>query len=325
MKTLRKLLIGVTRSAIWPAYLGLAAYAVRQGPWPKTLAQPAAAVLAASALAACWPRTWSRRLFGPGGWAEDVLEMPADVGRQVRRALVALVVGARRVPVAGLAPDSGHDRPGGRPVSAPAVARVLVLGFEIGRAGGRLLGLAEAVGAGRMADGTTPDAAGRVVDGTRGGSRSAAVAGVAAVIALDAFGYSFSAHRLSTGRRGLAGGRGRLLGVLPGPAPVHRRPRLAVDQGRPGVVEARRARRRRDARRPRRPAPAAQRLPLLRRVGLLLAAWVWDVDLALFRFLSEQELWAAGHGRRQGRVRHRRRDDQGGRRSSPSAGRPGGT
>ena len=44
-------------------------------------------MLALAALAA----NLVRRLFGPGGWAEDVLEMPPEVSRQVRRALVALV------------------------------------------------------------------------------------------------------------------------------------------------------------------------------------------------------------------------------------------
>ena len=26
-------------------------------------------------------------------------------------------------------------------------------------------------------------------------------------------------------------------------------------------------------------------------LGLILGAWIWDVDLALFRFLGEQQLW----------------------------------
>ena len=50
MRIFRNPLIGVARSAIWPAYLFLASYAARQAPWPKPLAMPVATVLAMLAL-----------------------------------------------------------------------------------------------------------------------------------------------------------------------------------------------------------------------------------------------------------------------------------
>ena len=84
MRALRTLLKGVASAMVWPAYLGLLAYAARVGPWPRAAGRPSAFVLLALALAA-FLAGLNRFLFRPGGWAEDALRVPADVARQFRR------------------------------------------------------------------------------------------------------------------------------------------------------------------------------------------------------------------------------------------------
>ncbi len=290
MRSFRKIMIGAARSGIWPAYLGLVAYAVRQAPVPKTLAQPAAAILAMVALAYL-ASNLLRRIFGPGGWAEEVLAMPAEASRMAGRALVALVVAHLLFlgPVWLL--TQGMIAPGGRPVSAPAVVRGLILGFEaivlviviwslhwhsplvawLTRAETRMSRL-----------------------GRHQRKISAlAIAGVASVMVLDARGYSFSAHRLSTGAVGS-------IGVAIVCWLVDRLMNRFVDDHawrwiRVGKALSRRG----DLEESAMPDDLAARLKHLSAffacgLGLLLAAWVWDIDMALFRFLGKQELWATG-------------------------------
>ena len=59
MRSIRDALFGVASAAIWPAYLGLLAYAARVGPWPRGIARPMCLVLAALALAG-WARGVAR-------------------------------------------------------------------------------------------------------------------------------------------------------------------------------------------------------------------------------------------------------------------------
>ena len=219
MRTLRNLLIGLSRSAIWPGYLALAAYAARQAPWPKSIALPAAAALGLLALAAL-AANLVRRLFGPGGWGEVVLGMPPEVSRMVRRGLVALVAAhvVLLLPVWLL--TQGMIAPAGRPVSAPAVVRGLILAFESVVLLIAVLGPSQAIGPGRMADalGRAPRPVLAAPEeglrrGDRGGRR-----GDRARRARVQLLRAPAGHR----RGGIAGGRGRLLGVLPGLAPVHR-------------------------------------------------------------------------------------------------------
>ena len=284
MRTLRNLMIGVARSAVWPAYVALAAYAVRQAPLPKTLAQPAAVMLAAVALATLAANLVSR-IFGPGGWAEVGLDMPPEVSRMARRALVALVAAQ----VIFLLPvwllTQGLIAPGGRPVSAPTVVRGLILGFE---AVVLLIALWALHWHSPLVGWLTQSA-------TRHQRKVSvvAIAGVAAVIVLDVRGYSFSAHRLSNGAAGslavavLCWGIYRVL------------IRFVDDHAWRWIKVGKALSKRGDLEESAMPDDLAKRLRhlcafLACGVGLLLAAWVWDLDLALFRFLSAQPLWSAG-------------------------------
>jgi potassium efflux system protein len=287
MRTVRNLLIGVARSAVWPAYLALAAYAARQAPWPKTLALPLAVVLASLALAALAANI-GRRLLGPGCWAEGVLGMPPEVCRMVRRALVALLGSSVLILLPAWLLSGGLIAPGGRPVPAPAVVRALILGFElvvmliawrVVRHGSALIGWLE----------RSPARLGRLARHRR--KFSAAVVGwVAAVIALDARGYSFSARRLATGALGsmvVAAASWGLYRLLLRAIDHHAWRWVKVGWVISGRAESD------DTAMPDDVAGRLRQLSayLAGAVGLVLAAWVWDVDLALFRFISEQEVW----------------------------------
>ncbi len=289
MVMLHKLLIGVVRSAIWPAYLALAAYAARQAPWPKDLALPTATILAMLALAALVANL-VRRLFGPCGWAEDVLEMPPEVSCQVRRALVTLVA----IHVVLLLPawviTLGLIAPEGRPTPAPAVVRGLILVFEVGvlLVAWRLLRSRSAL------IGWVTQA--RVRLGVLARHQRAlsitALAGIASVIVLDARGYSFSARRLATGAAGsvvIAAVCWVLYRILIRCVDNQAWRWVKVGQGRS---------RRADSDAGVMPDDLAARLRHLSAylacgVGLVLASWVWDVDLALFQFIAKVPLWSS--------------------------------
>ena len=91
MRELRRFLIGLASAATWPAYLALAAYAVKAGPWPRDLAWPACVLLLG--LAGAWFFLNAGRMaFRKGGWAEEVLHTPKDVTRQMRRVVLTLAV-----------------------------------------------------------------------------------------------------------------------------------------------------------------------------------------------------------------------------------------
>src|SRR4051812_8322693 len=122
MRALRGLLVGLISAAIGPAYLGLLSCAARVGPWPRTLARPAAFLVAALALA-WFGVSLAGFLFRPGGWAESSLRVPAAAARQLRRAALVLVVAG----LVFLLPERllarGLIAPEGRVVPAPAVCR----------------------------------------------------------------------------------------------------------------------------------------------------------------------------------------------------------
>ena len=130
MRALRTLLLGLGAAAIWPTYLTLLAYAARQGPWPRSFAIASASVLASLALAA-FVASLARVLLRPGGWAESTLLVPPPVARQFRVAMRALVLAGVLFLVPDMLLSQGLIAHGGRPVSAPASCRFLVLGFEI--------------------------------------------------------------------------------------------------------------------------------------------------------------------------------------------------
>lgn len=290
MRTLRNLTICVLGSAVWPGYLGLAAYAARQAPWPRGMAYPTSASLGMLALAAL-AANLLRWLTAPRGWAEDVLEMPPDVTRQVRVMTLVLVVASAAILMPAWLLGAGFVTSGGRPVPAPMVIRVLVLVFE-------LVVLAVAARVLRRRSPLVNWLAESPPSGLSGLARNrrllsvAALSGVVAVIVLDAFGYSYSARRLSTGAAGsvvaaaLCWGLYRALSRL---IEEHAWTWFMLGQALKGVREP--------STDPVMHDDLAGRLRKLSgyfaaSVWLLAAAWVWDVDLALFRFVSDQSLWS---------------------------------
>jgi small-conductance mechanosensitive channel len=200
MRTLRTLCNGVVCAAIWPAYLLLAAYAVRQGPWPLGIAEPLSSVLVMLALAALVENI-VRWVLARSGWAEEVLGMPGPVTKQLRRASLGIVcalvlfVGPVWLITTNQITNAGH------PVQAPATTRLLILAFGLTilaiacrllRPHSPLLSwLAE-----------SPSVACAPLARHRRACGAAMILGIAAMIALDAWGYSYSAHRLATGAAG---------------------------------------------------------------------------------------------------------------------------
>jgi small-conductance mechanosensitive channel len=287
MRTIREQLIGISAAAIWPAYFGLAAYAARQAPWPRSLAVPVETALALFALAAL-AANLVRWVFGARGWAEDVLGMPPDVTRQVRRAAFALIAAHLVILLPSWLITRGLIAPGGRPTAAPAVVRGLFLAFEVA-----VLAIAFALFRRRSALiswlAESPARLGRLARHKRL-LCAAVLAGVTAVIVLDARGYSYSAHRMATGAVGS-------LVVAIVCWGLYRVMLRAIDRHAWQWIRMRHAFARRGE-------PDGMGLPedlsaRLRRlsaylaagIGLLLAAWVWDVDLALFKFVSAHPLW----------------------------------
>jgi hypothetical protein len=130
MQALRSLALGLARAAIWPLYLVLLAYASRVAPWPRSLGILVSAVLTGAAIA-IFIHELLRLLTRPSGWSERNLDVPAAVARQlgwdcrfvVMAALVFLL------PVYLL----NHEliAPEGKSITAPALCRLLVLGFEL--------------------------------------------------------------------------------------------------------------------------------------------------------------------------------------------------
>jgi small-conductance mechanosensitive channel len=233
MQALRSLALGLARAAIWPLYLVLLAYASRVAPWPRSLGILVSAVLTGAAIA-IFIHELLRLLTRPSGWSERNLDVPAAVARQlgwdgrfvVMAALVFLL------PVYLL----NHEliAPEGKSITAPALCRLLVLGFELFvwgacvrlvRGGSPLLGwlsiplspapLSETQNAVATAPAvpTTPltDHQGHLTASARFyaalfwlGRRRRAVAGlvitaIAAIVVLDVRGYSFTARRVAAG------------------------------------------------------------------------------------------------------------------------------
>jgi potassium efflux system protein len=301
MRPIRGLFTGTLRAAVWPGYLGLAAYASRQAPWPRSLSVTTAALLGLLALA-FFAANLIRFVFGPSGWAEEVLDVPADVTRQARRTGLALVAAHVVFLLPGWLLSQGLFAPGGRPVPAPTVVRGLVLAFEL-----CVLAVALPVVRSRspLFRWLSECHAARLGWLTRR-RRTVAVAVLAPIVAvflLDARGFSFSARRLASGMAGSL----IVAAVCWG---LHRLTLRAIDRHawRWSWVRARSAR----AGRPSQdadvmPADLAARLRRLSAylaagLGVCLSCWVWDVDLALFEFISEQRLWSVASGDKAGTV-----------------------
>ena len=288
MRTLRSLFLGIVASSIWPAYIALFAYAARQAPWPRALGTLTGTALGLAALAML-AATLIGWVLAPAGWAETELGVPPDVARQLRRCGKALVLAHVAFLLPAYVLDEGLLAPGGRIVQAPTFVRGLVMAFEVSvlvivvrlaRRGSPLFAwLAQ-----------FPERLGwlnrhrRLLGGV-------AVAAVASIIVLDAVGYSYSARRLAAGMVGSLVATAVAWGI-------HRITVRAIDQHawrwrRLGKSLAGLQETHGETGTPNDLAARLRRLSgyLAVGIGLFLASWAWDVDLALFEFLGKKILW----------------------------------
>ena len=130
MQPLQSMALGLFRAATWPLYLILLAYTSRVGPWPRSLGILVSAVLTGWAIA-IFVHDVLRWLTGPSGWPDRNLGVPRAVMRQLGstgRFVVAIAV-ALLLPVYLF--DHELIAPEGKPITAPALSRLLVLAFEL--------------------------------------------------------------------------------------------------------------------------------------------------------------------------------------------------
>ena len=292
MRELKRLLIGLASAAAWPSYLALVAAAAMLAPWPRELAWPASLILLCLA-AALLVANAGRMAFGKGGWAEANFAAPKDVTRQLRRVTMTVAIAGLALLMPELLLNGGMIGPGGRPISAPSLGRLLVLGFE-------LTGWALAY---RLLRRTSPLLDWLAQDPARLGRLGrnrrfvapVILAVLALVVTLDALGYRFTARRLSLGGLSSLAWLGAcwvahrlLLGLIDhhgwrwkkgGTEPAATPPATAaVSEGVDQPEDA--------ARKLRKLA-----LALVTVVGTLGAAWIWNVDLVLFRYIGGLTLW----------------------------------
>jgi potassium efflux system protein len=130
MQVLRSLVLELARAAIWPAYLVLAAYTARVAPWPRSLGIIISACLSVMAIA-IFVSELLRWFAQPSGWAERYLDIPRPVSRQIGRSSRFLVVAAVSLLFPVFLLTQGLIAPEGRPITAPALGRLLVLAFEV--------------------------------------------------------------------------------------------------------------------------------------------------------------------------------------------------
>jgi potassium efflux system protein len=282
MRTLRRLFFAVGDTAIWPAFLTLGAYTIRQSPLPRSLAVVGGTALVLLALA--WFLTnVVRWVLREGGPAESVLGMPAEVTKQLRWATLTLIAAQVVLLLPCWLLSRGLVTSNGRPVIASTIVRLLILAFEVG-----VFGVVFRVVRSRSAlmrwIGESPDRL-RGLPRWRGAIGLAMLAGIASVIVLEVRGYSFSARRLSNGTAAT------LIAMI-ACLLVYRAISRAIGKHSWRWVKS--GENASDDANP--PDDLARRLRLLSAyavgvLGLFLGAWIWDIDLALFRFISEQNLW----------------------------------
>ena len=196
MRKLGRLGYGLMSAATWPVYLALVAFAVKSAPWPRDLAWPSCMVLLG--LAASWFIARAGRMaFHEEGWAAAELAAPSDVQRQLRRVCNTLAIAGAVLLIPQLLFSKGWIAPGGRPIAAGSLGRLMVLGFE----------LTCWILAYRLLRRKSPMLQWLTVDPARLGwagrhrrvLASLILAGLASIFALDAAGYHFTARRLTYG------------------------------------------------------------------------------------------------------------------------------
>ena len=283
-----ELIYGFLPRLLWPLYLVLIAYACRQAPWPRDIAVASSATLGLSA-AAWLALNLTRWVFGPDGPAQKRLLLRADVAEQWKLASFGLIAGGVVFLFPAFLLSRGLIAAGGRPVIAPMVVRVSILLFEFTL-------LAYAIWMIRKRSAIVcwimehADRCAWLIRHRRLAA-STFLASLSGVILLDLLGYSFSARRLASGgwqslaAVGLCWGFHRFLSKS-----IDRRAwrwvrfgsALARHQNLDDNADV--------------PEDLARKLrktvrfavPLL---GVFVLCAIWDVDLALFRFIGKQELW----------------------------------
>jgi len=130
MRALRSVALKLTRAAIWPVYLLLLAYAARVAPWPRSLGILVSAILTGVAMAMLVHDLLRWLVWAPER-PERILNLPQPVARQLDRAGRFLVVAALVLVLPVYLFDHELIAPEGRPVAAPALGRLLVIGYEL--------------------------------------------------------------------------------------------------------------------------------------------------------------------------------------------------
>jgi len=321
------LLLGLAWASIWPAYLVLVAQAARLGPWPRDLGILASTALHGLAIGVFVPGVlaWMTRR---DGWTERFLGVPESVGRQLCRTGRFLAAAAVIFLVPAYLLSSGEFAPGGRPIKAAALCRLLILGFEftvwaalvpLARRGSAILDWCNLEPS--MAPGEAPglnlsSSAGWLawISRRRRVAAWSVLALAGGIVALDARGYSFTARRLAIGASetlvlclicwAFNRGASRII-TKHAKRWVRSRGSWALVLNTAVTMRAKSRSREQDAAAtPSESGPATdpeQQEDLagrLRQLVSLLAillggfgfAWVWELDLALIRFLASQPL-----------------------------------
>ncbi len=294
MRKLRRLGFGLVSAATWPVYLALGAFAVKSAPWPRDVAWPTCIVLLGLA-AALFVANAGRMAFRSGGWAAEDLAAPKEVLRQLRRVSMTLAIAGFVLLMPEVLFSQGWIAPGGRPVSAGSLGRLLVLGFE----------LTCWVLAFRLLRSKSPLLDWLAVDPTRLGwagrqrrvLTAVILSSLASVFALDAAGYHFTARRLTYGAGSsviLLGGCWVTYQLLVRLINHHAWRWNAPNQPAPDGSAAPAADGT-DAK----PEDAVVRLRRLAKVavavlGSVVAAYAFNVDLQLFQYLGSRTLGTIG-------------------------------
>ena len=283
MRAFKSLVLQVAVSILWPAYLALLAYAAKIGPWPRAISRPAAYslmviswILFAAALA--------RFLFGANGWAEHVLRAPVAAARSIRRALWCLITGVLCLLLPAWLLQKGLIASGDRPVTAPETCRALTLAFEaltlivtfrLTRLKGPTMQWWTAGGESSNWLGRHPRLC-----------RLAILGYLSCILILDLQGFGFTAQRISSAGIQvtlLAAASWFLYWNLTQIIEIHawrwvRRGDTGTDQPEDAPVDLARKLRK----------LAAWCVPLL---SLIAGSWYWNIDLALFRSITDQPIW----------------------------------
>ncbi|MFI5459749.1 MAG: mechanosensitive ion channel domain-containing protein [Isosphaerales bacterium] len=357
MRALRSMALKLTRAAIWPVYLLLLAYAARVAPWPRSLGILVSAILTAVAIALLVDDLLRWLVWAPERPAR-LLDLPQPVARQLDRVGRFLVVAALVLLLPVYLFDHELIAPEGRPITAPALGRLLVIGYELlvwgicvrllRRSSALLAWLgpsqssppesespvspltaAAAAPATASAGTSSPVVLARVHAGLVWLGRRRrlvaclALAAIGSIIVLDVRGYSFTARRLAVGGSQtavvmtLAAAAYRAIGrAISRNAWRWAQPSRSWAIALTSAVALRASARSRgtvpwsvaepssppdDSPDPDDDAVSLEDLATgLRRLSayaatvltLLATAWIWDLDMALVRFLLSQSLWS---------------------------------